>query len=672
MILENYRLTCTGTLVSLITATGVDYGRQHWKLGHKFTAIALCTPVIGLIIAISLRILSAILYSPCCGKRKIRSRPPIIHPLPIVISNYLPKLFEDRYENFVFQSDEPVLKECRDSIPKNYSSTLVPPLEQDLEEKPTEMESTMISDVIEKTEEIADRYENCEFLTDKADPSPQNEEESLKAFDTATTIHEFVEPILMPSSRTPSPSADTKEANEKQFEVIELPEFSEKEFTAVSEIGLELAKVTQDTFAALNSLKSKVNELEKGLAEEGAKTEASAYEVHELDKKCYDLLFSFTKLLDGYKQNKSTDLGSVLPHYQLLRNQYYGLVDKIQKCKKKWEASGVGNILETPAKVYLRNLHSWEAFCNTYSPEVTLKEAEAFRIHGEALLKKILSGASAEKTVYDRTSLMWALMYRAVKKGQGFEEGAYVIRDPAKRLFDYLVSCEGHYSRASSHPMGNQCNGVNWQSHFIETATQHAINIEGQPARKSTIVFDLIDKGKFGEVPGIYIKPENHATDSLMAMFWHSIEYIKARQNKKVVGADDMPNMRKERIPHAEKKLFEKIAEQCSRCIEEVNKEAEQFLTEKKIEGKELKQSILILKNSQRSRDAAKYGLSFMKQYLDAIKAIANHSEFKTTKFNEMQSDITEFEKMISKYDHMTFRTGREVCFEAEELCVVN
>ncbi|MBA2369487.1 MAG: hypothetical protein H0V82_10760 [Candidatus Protochlamydia sp.] len=283
-----------------------------------------------------------------------------------------------------------------------------------------------------------------------------------------------------------------------------------------------------------------------------------------------------------------------------------------------------------------------EAFCYAYNRDITPEEASKWIEQGEILLKDIISGNSSKmnqdpiEAEKETTALTWALMNVAIKKGDGFQQGTFVLNDPSNSIYSFLSTHPNHYSRPSSHYAGRS------------PKMQEGIDVFNQPlpAGKRTLLFSQVEQMDGSKV--LFLKPENYSADhkQIYDFTMHGYEFLAAQKNKVFYpGSDDLPNMRKERVPVEVLSAFNNFLEP---------------LKNFKLENAELfKDPILQTENPE--KEAKLYGIAFMKPYVDAIAKLDIYPA---------ECDPETFYKTLVGMDHLDKRTGREVFIDISELQV--
>lgn len=269
-----------------------------------------------------------------------------------------------------------------------------------------------------------------------------------------------------------------------------------------------------------------------------------------------------------------------------------------------------------------------KAFCSSWGNEISVETAQSYIDKGKVLIGQIMDGTKTDGKEEDLLHLTWFLMAQGIKKGQGYQEGAFMIEDRNKKLYNFLLKSQGEnastsYVRPSTHFKGR-------------TDQQYGLDVfhQDMPCKKRTLLFGMIDNKDSSEQV-LFIKPENFSAYVSVAKFYdawyHGWEMIVAQKNKLLYeGLDDAENMRKERVPTEVTKEFVKLIKLL-----------------RKNPGFDYKAV---------HSDAKKYGISFMNGFIDNLQE-------KPAGF-----DPSRFKSLIRDYDHLEARTGREVYLTAQEL----
>jgi len=244
-------------------------------------------------------------------------------------------------------------------------------------------------------------------------------------------------------------------------------------------------------------------------------------------------------------------------------------------------------------------------------------------------------------------------MSQAIKGGQGYEEGTFVIEDPEGRLYSYLMSAPNGYERDSSHYKGR-------------SAPKHrGVDIFNgkMPAHKRTLLFEKVTNPDFKGMPAqvLFLKPENFSADKSQAYDFamHGVEFVAAQSNKLFYpGSDDLESMRKERVPAKELKEFNQLIN----ILEKY--EPEEGNTQEWLNKALGENDLGPLKNNlsfAKIKECAKRdGICFMSRFINYIQDYAE-------KGGEMPAafDADSLVGMFKEYDLADRRTGREVYIQS-------
>ncbi len=253
--------------------------------------------------------------------------------------------------------------------------------------------------------------------------------------------------------------------------------------------------------------------------------------------------------------------------------------------------------------------------------------------------------ANPEDYLQNIATFLSYLFKLAVEKGQGFEEGTFLVEDPQGSIYNFLDKYPEASDRTSSHLVEY------FQRKYPEKVTTHA-GKKATRVRGIDVVQDVNLYNPFGEsmIPtqggkrhlffmrvGDYtlIKPENWGT-SWSDILPHGYEFVVAQARKTPAlqayfGTDDEPNYRKERIPG---KLLNHY-----------------------------KEIVGIYPNSDELTARAKaYGIHEMVDNLQRIKQDQNIDASIRQKARLL------FEVIQGDYDHLDVRIGREVIITQDEL----
>ncbi|BDU73252.1 hypothetical protein [Mesoterricola silvestris] len=167
---------------------------------------------------------------------------------------------------------------------------------------------------------------------------------------------------------------------------------------------------------------------------------------------------------------------------------------------------------------------------------------------GRVILKQILDDqydylASDEAYGTYVVAVMWALFDAGVAKGQGYEQGSFVVEDKDWRLFEFLRGNQGSFARHSSHLkkatqlthaghygidiLGSyQAGSADWTPYSSLNPTFVQQNI--LPARKGTVLFIPMAAGtKVGlETNQLFIKMEDHGIQTWYGFANHAWDFV--------------------------------------------------------------------------------------------------------------------------------------------------
>jgi hypothetical protein len=322
-------------------------------------------------------------------------------------------------------------------------------------------------------------------------------------------------------------------------------------------------------------------------------------------------------------------------HIEELINKYNSAVDEggVELTlleKEKWK----GDLATTKSPS-----EDLEAYCYHYNREITPKDASLWIEEGNKTLKSLYSGNSTRmkddphEANEQATSITWALMNEAISKGDGYREGSFVIDDPQGLLYNFLHSHPNKYDRLSSH--------------FAKRSPKMHEGIDifdcPMPAQKRTLLFTQVDQMDGSKV--LFLKPENYSADhhNKYDTMMHGYEFFLSKKNKIFYpGSDDLPSMRKERVPVETSKIFENIVSTLNQFdFKELNKE---LFNDPIFEGNSLEKAKL-------------YGIAFMNAYVQAVdKLSVIPGELDTAPFFESIKGLSDLDK----------RTGREAFIHSD------
>jgi hypothetical protein len=312
-----------------------------------------------------------------------------------------------------------------------------------------------------------------------------------------------------------------------------------------------------------------------------------------------------------------------------------------------------------------------EDFIASYCPETAVKDAREMIGMGQQILGEILSGKMAEpsdagvKAMNELECIVWALMSHALIKSQGFREGTFVIDDPDRLIFHFLL----HYKNVSiisdktwtEVPVCYERPSSHWAGRYEKQygIDSEVMNIFG----KRTLLLGEIyrDASRTGD-PLLFIKPENFSWR--FTFYEHNIEFVEAQWNKVMhPGSDDQADMRKERVPVCFTNLFRDLVCMLHTPIDKAQVEACLDLEAKELlcEADGTFKSIPEL-----CRKAKMYGISWMLRVLEALKKPKG-----LDKHINIRDYDSSFQQLITAQeylDHLDLRTGREVFLDDKEI----
>lgn len=182
--------------------------------------------------------------------------------------------------------------------------------------------------------------------------------------------------------------------------------------------------------------------------------------------------------------------------------------------------------------------------------------AQSLINEGKEILNRVLNGEDLEAFIaeiknsnqgmHQASVIHWFLMSIAKQKGQDFDEGSFICKDPDGKLTQFLTAIAT--PRVSSHLKG------------VADAQHYGIDMHieyEQYNHKRHLLVAAIDQDQLGG-KRVFIKPENYGVTTWFDLYGHSIEYIESLE-RKIKGGDDADNFRKERVPQDLLKEFSKI-----------------------------------------------------------------------------------------------------------------
>ncbi|CAF0941676.1 unnamed protein product [Didymodactylos carnosus] len=249
-------------------------------------------------------------------------------------------------------------------------------------------------------------------------------------------------------------------------------------------------------------------------------------------------------------------------------------------------------------------------------------------------------------------SLIWFYYAIAVNRDQTFVEGTFTVVSKEEKDSD-IDSLLAYLIRFGTARISSHFTALAKLLH--QQRAHYGLDMPELPADKKTILFGKINQMK----SNIFIKPENAGFDiskslkswtKLKELMKHSHEYILCRLRKRAAkmkdgrvktylvrnyGTDDEENYRKERVPNAVLKQYEKIIKKTA--------------SSKAVYNRQMK-------------EAEAYGIQ--KMYEDV-------EQLESSKFVS-QSEVIQFLKTINDtYDYINYRFGREVILTKDYLKTV-
>lgn len=790
MVLSHYQLSYSGAAASLLTATAIDFAMQHsaiaskkktcdsaW-LGHRIASIVLCTPVIGLVTAIFLRVLSSIIHSQCFNRKKevsdlparqvkeivihvaptpppVAPATPFVHVAPIAPPLYVGTMVAADLEPAFGEDIAPLAVTPAYGLPlvslddANVAVVLSPPANVAVLHAPAEDHAKFVavlsapaamSDSVlslnaapvgpivisaglsaNSTSSLGSSVVVLDYDASAAAEARVKEEpvdpfsflETLKATLTATVsaaapvIRDVTSAAVAISqaasaaliAKLPNPSHGRSDLKVPE-DIVKISEDELNRKITVSNKNEKLNNCRAEIYRCRGEfareyplLMQHLTLVERKIAEQHiSSTErlTAIIKLHDSFVKTYDVLTAFALAVHQEKILLGVSSGVLTEHelaMQKPKELYLKISEAIDRVKNQFPADSIeANYLLSPAIRYSQAPKSWAAYCDTYCKKAgSEKEASAMLERGKALVQRIYSKKIqiADYTPANLKDIMWHLMYKAVQKGQGYDEGSFIIDDPEGTLFDFIRCCNGTYNRLSSHPVGGQAAGsqggtMKLMNKLTSVAIQQGIDVEGLPAHKSTILFDQLNAGKSNQA--VLLKMENHGTNSWLAAWDHLKEYVEARKKKSIKGADDLPNMRKERIPARERDLFVSIV-QAVRLKESCLKETVLAFKNQSVLGESDKklhvdygfdQCLTFLKQS--GSKAKNASLSDMHAYITELLWLVNYKDPSTKQSliavldSKLMERVNLLQQLLKNYDAIEDRFGNEVRFTLKEL----
>ncbi|HUD02208.1 MAG TPA: hypothetical protein VMR37_07755 [Rhabdochlamydiaceae bacterium] len=290
------------------------------------------------------------------------------------------------------------------------------------------------------------------------------------------------------------------------------------------------------------------------------------------------------------------------------------------------------------------------AYCNQNCPGISPSLAIEMVKRGQLLLREIQQkpllslSHDPEKAHRELANITWFLMHCALRKGQGFSEGTFVIEERG-RLYSFLLS-QHAYLRASTHCVDRSPVNTGWTSYFKKSSLHHGNDVPNglMPAQKRTILFDLIDPLNQNDITPLFFKPENYGTQGA-DLIGHSKDYILTR--KLVKPEDDIPGIQKEIVPRVAKQAFSNLLKHIQANLPVYGP----FL-------EKLDPAIFDL--SKASKKAALWGIAYMYAFMKGLEEQPSC----LASLHEAASPLLE---VLRAYDNLDKRRGREVFLSEAE-----
>ncbi|KAH6612284.1 hypothetical protein B0J18DRAFT_375528 [Chaetomium sp. MPI-SDFR-AT-0129] len=158
------------------------------------------------------------------------------------------------------------------------------------------------------------------------------------------------------------------------------------------------------------------------------------------------------------------------------------------------------------------------------------------------------------------TGIIWYLTYLSIERGQTFVTGAYLCRDPEGRLSAYFGGIGS--PRLSSHLKRQLSPGCTTGIDLLrprlaagKSKSKSGIAIAEQQQRPPplphghchVLSIAIVNDKRRGKC--LYLKPERYGVHGIRNLAHHTIMYGKSLKRKHTFGGNDVPGMRKERIP---------------------------------------------------------------------------------------------------------------------------
>lgn len=325
-----------------------------------------------------------------------------------------------------------------------------------------------------------------------------------------------------------------------------------------------------------------------------------------------------------------------------------------------FNSTAVSKALKLPVQNYAKHIdkHTQDltAYCKVHCSARMYEEAIAFIQQGQDLMKRILKdevsslSKNTRKSHQEMTQIVWFLMYYALQKGQGFNQGSFIIEEEGK-LFDFIEALG----------IRREC------SHFTNRPHDKWYEIDVinglMPAQKKIVLFGFVSVFSQKEKV-LFFKPEDASgaiPSHLMAipdLIAHTVSYFESKINKTfLLGADDLPAMQKERIPYNLLVVLKKLIEHLQ---EEKNIDLYHPILHK----------LLITDPNVVLQSARTWGVAYIHHFVTAFyQELQSSPHFNDTgtlhEFNKIMRDINE---ILINFDNLEHRVGREVYINKTQL----
>lgn len=246
-------------------------------------------------------------------------------------------------------------------------------------------------------------------------------------------------------------------------------------------------------------------------------------------------------------------------------------------------------------------------------------------------IKEIIKEWNVQSDVAIRqgqVALVWFLLSKAMVKAQGFRDGAFTLPDPLGRIRDFFLSLGVGCGRSSTHLKGLQemVVGININDASLPGGLMHIL------------VQTMKGKGRIFLKPEKFGLLERYTAQDFGQLAMHGGDLVLSLGRKvipSVLGSDDAPENRKERIPVKEGDQFRKLVMGIL--------DGEAAITE------------------VGSGDTGD-GIQAMVRYLSSQLSLQKLDPLKREEFERFLNELTQ------SYDNLEHRIGREIVFTSAEL----